>query len=85
MEKLIDQFNCMIHDLDPNNKLFSHIYVQHVDVRHCWINELRDGKYHKYWADEFHPTKKGFKLIAKKFHCVIKNLTPIPVRDNQNA
>ena len=88
MEKLIDQFNCMILNLDPHNKRFSHIYVQHVDVRQRWKNKLdlqNDNNYRKYWADEFHPTKKGFKIIAKKFHCVIQNLSTIPVQDNQNA
>ena len=27
--------------------------------------------YEKYWDDEFHPSEKGFKLIAKKFNAVI--------------
>ena len=79
MEELIDQFNCMIYGLDPNNKSFSHIYVQHVDVRQLWANNLQNNDYHKYWADEFHPTKKGFELIADKFDKVIQGLGSIPV------
>ena len=84
MKKLIDRFNCMLKDLCETEN-FSHIDVQHVDLRACLSSNLENDDYEKYWADELHPTKKGFKLIAKEFHCVIKNLTSIPVRDNQNA
>ena len=85
MKKLTDRFNCMLLQIDPNKDRFCNIYVQHVDLRKCWETKLQDGDYKKYWTDELHPSEKGFKLIAKKFHKVIKNLEPIEDQSNQNA
>ena len=79
MKKLSNRFNGLLEQLDPDKNYFSNIYVQHVDVRECWINKLQNNDYQKYWDDEFHPSECGFKLIAKKFHCVIQNLSTIPV------
>ena len=85
MQKLINCFNCMLQRLDPNKNSFSHIYVQHVDVRKCLKNDLQNNSYRDHWADEFHPSKEGFKLIAKKFDKVIRGLKSIQVYDNQNV
>ena len=76
--KLIDRFNSMLKGLC--NKSFSKICVKHVDVRDCFKENAQNNEdymknYEKYWDDEFHPTEYGFNLIAKKFHCVIQNLT----------
>ena len=82
MKKLSDHFNCMLQQLDPNKDSFSNIYVRHVNLRKCWETKLQDDDYEKYWDDELHPSKRGFKLIARKFHCVIQNLPTIPVQEN---
>jgi lysophospholipase L1-like esterase len=58
---LIDHFNTMIETiagLEP----FKH--VKYIDLR----NTLQTGpRYKQWWANELHPTKQGFQVIAKKF------------------
>ena len=80
MKKLANYFNDMLKAFDPYKNAFPKIYVQHVDLRQCWVNKL-DNDYQKYWDDEFHPSEKGFQLIAAEFDKVIQNLTPIQVQD----
>ena len=92
MAKLVDLFNCMLKRLCNEN--FCKICVKHVDVRDCFKKNAQDNNkdymknYEKYWDDEFHPSEKGFKLIAEQFDKVIKeaieNLTPNSDPSNRN-
>lgn len=61
----------MLASLARENE-FAH--VKYVNLRGLLSNDLKKEKYKKYWANELHPTKKGFKLVAKKFKNVIENL-----------
>jgi hypothetical protein len=67
-KQLIDAFNTMIKDLcnlDP----FRHVH--YVDLR----NSLQYGdEYRDWWANEMHPTARGFRIIAGKFADVLSGL-----------
>jgi len=39
-------------------------HVHYVDLRKTLA---RDNTYKKFWANELHPTKRGFELVTKKF------------------
>lgn len=90
MQELTNRFNCMLKKLCETER-FSNIYVRHVDLRKCWETKLEDDDYEKYWDDELHPSKKGFKLIAQKFDKLIAQKfdkvikQTIEDQDNQNA
>jgi lysophospholipase L1-like esterase len=65
VRKLIDRFNRMLHDVVglPD---FSH--VKHIDLR----KTLSTGPdYKTLWANELHPTTKGFELVTAKFAAAI--------------
>lgn len=58
---LIDRFNEMLHGLAALPR-FDH--VTHLDLR----GTLPAGAgYKKFWANELHPTERGFSMIAAKF------------------
>lgn len=58
---LIDRFNAMLQRL-AQRRGFEH--VRHVDLRQT----LSPGPdYKQWWADELHPTSKGFRAVARKF------------------
>jgi hypothetical protein len=68
MKKLIDRFNSMLKDIAAMNE-FSH--VKYIDLR----NTLSVGaSYKQYWANELHPTEKGFELVTDRFADVLKKL-----------
>ena len=77
MRKLTDRFNSMVKSLDSDKNQYSNIYVRYVDLRSCLITDLTNKKYRKHWADELHPTPKGFKLIARKFHLALESAPTI--------
>jgi lysophospholipase L1-like esterase len=65
MKVLIDRFNTMLSQL-ANRPAFSHVH--YVDLR----NTLSTGPgYKQLWANELHPTPKGFELVTKKLAAVI--------------
>ena len=65
---LIDLFNTMVEGL-PNLPTFSHI--RYVNLR----NTLRtDLDYKDWWANELHPTERGFHAVAEKFATVLSAL-----------
>jgi lysophospholipase L1-like esterase len=65
---LIERFNTMIASL-PSIPDFSH--VRYVDLR----NTLRtDNRYKDWWANELHPTERGFRAVAEKFAAVLAAL-----------
>jgi hypothetical protein len=62
---LIDRFNAMLRRVAALPE-FRH--VRHVDVR----NVLSSGAdYKTWWANELHPTRRGFQAVAERFAAVI--------------
>lgn len=61
MKKLIDRFNTMIADV-ASQPQFKH--VTYVDLRKTLSVA---GNYKQYWANELHPTAKGFGLVTDRF------------------
>ena len=66
METIINRFNDMVQSVAG---LFGHVH--YVDLRRTLAN---DAQYKRYWANELHPTKAGFKLVAAKFAAVLDAL-----------
>lgn len=65
---LIERFNKMVERL-PTIQGMQHIH--YVDLR----NTLRtDTQYQEWWANELHPTKKGFRVVTDKFAAVLAAL-----------
>jgi hypothetical protein len=63
--KLIDRFNAMLAGI-AGKPPFQH--VRYLNLR----NTLPTGSsYKNWWANELHPTKKGFEAVTKKFAAVI--------------
>ncbi|MBN2463454.1 MAG: SGNH/GDSL hydrolase family protein [Dehalococcoidia bacterium] len=66
--ELIERFNLMIKDLV---KLPPFQHVHYVDLR----NVLQTGnEYKDWWANELHPTERGFHTIAEKFAATLASL-----------
>jgi hypothetical protein len=66
MEVLINRFNAMVKRVSTG---FGH--VKYVDLR----NTLTTGpKYKDFWANEMHPTGKGFSLVTDRFVEVLQKL-----------
>jgi len=66
MQSLIDRFNDMLQSVVA---MFAH--VRYVNLRGTLSN---GAQYKRYWANELHPTKAGFKLVADKFAAVLDRL-----------
>jgi lysophospholipase L1-like esterase len=66
--QLIDRFNRMLTSLTSLPE-FSHVH--HLDLR----NTLKhDATYKQFWANELHPSAKGFDLVTEKFASLIESL-----------
>lgn len=61
VEDLINRLNKMLLGM---TKLSDFKHVTHVEIRTTLPN---DSGYKKWWANELHPTNKGFEFVAKKF------------------
>jgi lysophospholipase L1-like esterase len=61
MKKLIDRFNAMVADVCAQPQ-FNH--VTYVNLRNTLSSA---GDYKKFWANELHPTPKGFGLVTDRF------------------
>jgi lysophospholipase L1-like esterase len=59
--QLIDRFNGMLAAVTALAE-FSHVH--HLDLRRTLEN---DASYKQFWANELHPTARGFDLITKRF------------------
>src|SRR5262249_8415510 len=59
--QLIDRFNGMLAGLASMSQ-FSHVH--YLDLRDTLNN---DATYKTFWANELHPTEKGFELVTEKF------------------
>lgn len=65
LKALIDTFNDMLDSLhDPGNKVY------YLNLRGT-LQTIFDGDYRNAWANELHPTDRGFELIASKFEAQI--------------
>jgi hypothetical protein len=60
--ELIDRFNEMLRGVVA---LPGFEHVQHIDLRRTLSNEA--GTYRRDWANELHPTRRGWELVAAKF------------------
>jgi lysophospholipase L1-like esterase len=62
---LIDRFNAMLRRVTAMTE-FNH--VRYVDVRGALSN---GADYRTWWANELHPTKRGFEAVADRFAAAI--------------
>jgi hypothetical protein len=62
---LIDRFNAMLRRVAATGG-FGH--VRYLDLRKTLAG---GGSYKDWWANELHPTKKGFRAIAAKFAALV--------------
>lgn len=67
--ELINRFNAMIEQVV---KLDDFSHVRYINLRDTLSNGLND--YKDWWANELHPTSKGFKQVAKRFAEVVRSL-----------
>lgn len=72
MADLIDRFNTMQQEIAAAIPA-----VGFVDARGALSNELQGGRYQDDWANELHPTGKGFGAVAALFDAAIKQF-PLP-------
>lgn len=68
MRSLIDAFNGMLREMSSEPQ-FGHVHF--VDLRNTLSS---DKAYHLDWANELHPTGRGFAAVAAKFAAVIAGL-----------
>lgn len=66
VEDLIDRFNEMAKSVAAE---FAHVH--YIDLRPVLRNE---SNYKRFWANELHPTKAGFSLVANEFAAAIAAL-----------
>lgn len=62
---MIDGFNSMLKSLHNPAEM-----IYHLDLRNL-LATIYEGDYRNAWANELHPTDKGFRLIAEKFASAI--------------
>jgi hypothetical protein len=67
MKTLIDRFNAMLKGVSEIQE-FGHVH--YLDLR----GTLLPTPYKDYWANELHPTKRGFGLVTAKFATMIASL-----------
>ena len=71
MSDIIDRFNVMVAAL-TQDAAFSNVHF--VDLRNTLSTELPGDAYQDWWANELHPTERGFSAIADKFAMEIGKL-----------
>jgi hypothetical protein len=64
MAQLIDRFNAELARIAGSPGLE---HVHHVDLRGTLSNALAGKAYKRDWANELHPTDRGFKAVADRF------------------
>ena len=64
MVDLIDTFNRMLATIPKEDGLG---HVTYLDLRDILSNELAGRAYRKSWANELHPTRRGFASVADQF------------------
>jgi hypothetical protein len=68
VEQLITRFNQMLASLSLHPG-FAHVH--YLNLRGTL---KRDSTYKKFWANELHPTARGFELVTKKFADLIEEV-----------
>ncbi|NOT34967.1 MAG: hypothetical protein HOP12_12460, partial [Candidatus Eisenbacteria bacterium] len=68
MRQVMDRFNAMAKNVAATPGLE---HVTYVDLRGLLSAELAGKAYQLSWANELHPTRPGFEVIAAKFHEVL--------------
>jgi hypothetical protein len=66
---LIERFNTMVSGL-PAVAGFGHVH--YINLRNTLSTDL--ANYKDWWANELHPTEKGFHAVADRFAATIGNL-----------
>lgn len=69
MQVLMDKFNAMLKQLNTHTDL---AHIHYIDLRGTLSNKLTD--YKDWWANELHPSEKGFEAVTKKFAAVLNSL-----------
>src|SRR5579859_3449526 len=64
MHDVIDRFNVMLQSLKSDTQFSNVIYL---DLRGTLSTDLKNAAYQEWWANELHPTEKGFSKIADRF------------------
>jgi hypothetical protein len=68
LRQLIDRFNTMLKDVSALPE-FPHVH--YLDLRGTLKN---DATYKQFWADELHPSGRGFDMVTQKFARLIQTL-----------
>lgn len=69
MKGLMDRFNQVVKSLPAQPSL---AHVHYIDLRGTLSNQLAD--YRDWWANELHPTEKGFAAVADRFAAELEAL-----------
>ncbi|MHB8132108.1 MAG: SGNH/GDSL hydrolase family protein, partial [Mobilitalea sp.] len=68
-KELIERFNIMLESV---SKIQSFSHVHYIDLRNTLSNNIQE--YKEWWANELHPTQKGFESVTDRFVEVLKNI-----------
>jgi hypothetical protein len=71
MRTLIDRFNEVSRSIAGGPGLE---HVTYLDLRGLLSNQIDGKQYRKWWANELHPTEKGYEVVATRFHQAISAL-----------
>ncbi|HEV3512410.1 MAG TPA: hypothetical protein VGS05_11945 [Candidatus Sulfotelmatobacter sp.] len=69
MQDMMDRFNVMVQSL-PSQPALAHVH--YINLRGTLSNRLAD--YKDWWANELHPTEKGFEAVTDRFAAVLATL-----------
>jgi len=69
MRTLMDQFNTLVASLAVPN-----VNIHYLDLRNTLSTVLAGDAYQQDWANELHPTEKGFAAVANKFAAVLNTI-----------
>lgn len=71
MHDIIDRFDGMLATLVEEPE-FAHVHF--VDLRGTLSTDLANNAYQEWWANELHPTEKGFSAVTDKFATELNKL-----------
>ena len=69
MQDIMDRFNVMVQKLPAQASL---AHVRYINLRGTLPNSLAD--YKNWWANELHPTERGFEAVTDRFAAVLATL-----------
>lgn len=70
--ELMERFNVMLEEVSSLSPFAEH--VKYVNLRQTLSNDLNQDNYKKWWGNELHPTKKGFKKVTNQFTKVLNSI-----------